>query len=373
MSVYLDHNASAPLRPEAAAAMAPWLDGRPGNASSVHGFGRAARSAVDRARRQVAALLGVDPHEILFTGSGTESVVTAIVGAARAAGPGPVVISGAEHSAGREAARMLEGVGRRVTWAAPGVDGVVPASAVRDALRDDTVLVSLIHAHNETGVIQPVPEAAAICRERGVKLHTDAVQSAGKVPVRAADLGADLISLAAHKLGGPQGVGALWVRGGTALAPLVPGAQESGRRGGTHNTAGIAGFGAAAEAAAGESWDHVTALRERLERAVAAAVPEAQVVGADARRLPNTTLFVFPPEAGPDLVPALDMAGYAVSVGSACASGAAEASPTLRAMGIPEARARTAVRVSLGHGNTEADVDGFVAALAGILGARTPR
>jgi cysteine desulfurase len=371
MSVYLDHNATSPLCDASHRAMEPFLGPRFGNVSSVHVFGQAARAAVDRARRQVKELLGAEEGDLIFTGSGTEAVFTAVVGACRAREDRGrhVVLSAIEHPAGIDAGRFLAGEGWDVTWVRPTGEGVVEPEAVETALGGETVLVSVIHANNETGVIQPVEEIARICREHDVLFHTDAVQSVGKVAIGVAEWGPDLLSIAAHKMGGPQGVGALWRKPGVRFQPLIPGTQEGGARGGTVSVATVVGFGAAAEWARtrGEEYRNETgALRDRLETTLSEITP-ARVTAAGSNRLPNTTHLTFDPDVGEDLVPALDMEGYAVSSGSACKSGSEDPSHVLLAMGIEPGRARTAVRASFGAGNHAEEVDGFVGALERVL------
>jgi cysteine desulfurase len=345
-----------------------------GNASSIHVFGQKASAAVDRARRQVKTLIGGSSGDLIFTGSGTEAVFLAMVGVARPTRERGchIVVSAVEHPAGIDAANHLLDRGWEVTWLSPDSSGRVTPESVSEAVRDDTVLVSVMHANNETGVIQPVEAIARICRSRGVSYHVDAVQSLGKIPVNAEGWDVDLLSIAAHKFGGPPGVGALWIRSDLELAPVIPGTQERGLRGGTHNLPGIVGFGAAAEVAgqelAGQA-NALEALRGRLEAGMGEAVPEATLTAAGSDRLPNTSHYTFDPGLGQDLVLALDVDGFAVSSGSACKSGSVNPSHVLLAMRLSPDRARTAIRVSLGHGNTPADVDRFVAAVAGLVNA----
>jgi cysteine desulfurase len=340
----------------------------PGNPSSAHRYGQEARAAVDAARRSVCALLGGPAGDLVFTGSGTESVLLGIVGAAAAADGGRrrIVLSAIEHTAGLDAAGLLAGRGWEVVWIVPEAAGEIGVEAVRAALDPRPALVSVMHANNETGVLQPVAAIAALCREHDVLFHVDAVQSVGKVPVAAEAWGADLVSVAAHKMGGPAGVGALWKRRVVPLRAQIPGSQEGGRRGGTHNVPALVGFGEAARAAGevlAKTAAGMDALRERFEAGVTEAVPAARVTGRDAARLPNTTHLTFDPACGADLVVALDLDGYAVSSGSACRAGSTDPSHVLLAMGMTPERARTAVRVSLGPGTTTADLDGLVDAL----------
>jgi len=352
--IYLDFNATAPLRAEALDAVTAAM-GEVGNASSVHGFGRAARARVERARRQVAALVGAAPGSVIFTSGGTEANNQALRAEAR-----PRAFAAAiEHEsvlAAREDAVPLPVL----------PDGRADLSALERMLAADDApaVVSLMLANNETGVIQPVAEAAAIAHRAGALLHCDAVQGAGKVPVDIAALGADLVSLSAHKIGGPQGVGALIAREGLAPARFVHGGgQERGMRAGTENVAGIAGFGAAAEAAAAEldRFAALAPLRDAMLRRLRDAVPDLVVFGEGAPRLPNTAKFAAPGLAAETQVMGMDLEGIAISAGSACSAGKVSVPYVLTAMGVDEALARCAVRVSLGWTTTEADIDAFVA------------
>lgn len=377
MSVYLDHNATTPLRDGVFDAMRPVLEGVFGNPASLHRPGQTARAAVDEARSRIRELVGGPAGQVTFTGSGTEAVHLAVTGAprARAGGRrGHIAVSAIEHRAAVDAAADLFDEDWEVSRIAVDREGVVHPETVRHVLRPDTVLVSVLHANNETGVIQPVEAIAALCRKRGVLFHMDAVQSAGKIPIRAADWGVDLVSLAAHKLGGPKGVGALWSAPGLALKPVIPGSAEGGRRGGTLNTAGIVGFGAAARLAVDPArrtaeGARLTALRDLLESRTAQ-IPGVRVTGAGSPRLPNTTHLTFAPGSVSDPVVGLDLAGFAVSSGSACAAGADEPSQVLLAMGLGHERARTAVRASLGPETREEDVLAFARALASLVDAR---
>jgi cysteine desulfurase len=374
MTVYLDHNATTPLDPRARAAMLPWLGERYGNPSSLHRFGQAARDAVEEAREQVAHLVAARPPEIVFTASGTEannSVVfgVAAVAAARRGGrPAHLVISAVEHPSIRAAAAHLAASGVEVTAVPPRSDGVVAAADFAAALRPDTCLACLMLANNELGTLQPVAEAAAACRERGIPLLCDAVQAAGKIEIDVGRLGADFLVLGAHKLHGPLGAAALWMRRGADLpSHLVGGSQERRRRAGTENVPAIAGFGAAAAAAVAELGAraaHLAALRDRLEAGLAARVPDTVVHCREAPRLPNTSHFACAGVEGEALLIRLDLAGYAVSTGSACSSGVVEPSRTLLAAGIPAAEALSSLRVSFGAGNRPHEVDAFLDELA---------
>lgn len=363
--LYLDHNASVPLRPEARAAMTAAFDVA-GNASSVHSEGRAARAIMEHAREQVARLINAKPGEVVFTSGATEANNTVA-----AAGWGRIFVAGIEHES---VALPVRASGAEIRDIPVGRDGVAEVSAIADAvLRGNAatgrVLVTLQLANNETGVLQPVAETAAFAREHGLISHSDGAQAGGRIAIDFAALGVDALSMSSHKLGGPQGVGALVIRDGVALSPLLKGGgQERRRRAGTENVAGVAGFGAAAEAARADlaKADAVAALRDRLEAGVRELSPNAVVIGAGAPRLPNTSNISADGMRAETLVIKLDLAGIAVSSGSACSSGKVGASEVLRAMGISDEIARAAIRVSLGPENTEADVARFLAAWAEI-------
>ncbi|MEC9363792.1 MAG: cysteine desulfurase family protein [Pseudomonadota bacterium] len=370
MPAYLDHNATTRVDPRVLEAMLPYLSGPYGNASSLHRFGRAARDAVERARVQVASLVGAQPGEVVWTSGGTESNNLAIKGVA-ALHPGRVLYGATEHPAVMEAAEAL-GDQRTVEAVAVDGQGLVdwPAFA-RQLERGPVALVALMRANNETGVIQDVARAAPIVRAAGARLHVDAVQAAGKMALDFEALGADLMSLSSHKLYGPKGIGALVRRAGIDLWPLHHGGpQEKGLRGGTENVAAIVGFGEAAELAERE-WQaragHVGVLRERLEAALRE-LPGVVIFGAQVERLPNTVQFALPGYDGEALLMQLDRKGFAVSSGSACASGKGEPSHVLLAMGLSREIARGAIRVSLGVASTAEEVDGFVDALR-VLGS----
>lgn len=367
MATYLDHNATTPLDERVLEAMLPHLRAGFGNPSSLHGFGRAARAALDRAREQVGALVGAHPSQVVFTSGGTEANNTALKGAAARAPGGAIAVSAVEHASVLEPAAALGRQGHEVTRVAVDGDGRVTAEALATALAGTPALVSVMAANNETGTVQDIAAIAAAARERGALFHTDAVQMAGKLPLDFAASGAHLMSLSAHKLYGPKGVGALVVDKAVDWEPLLHGGgQERGRRGGTENLAGIVGFGRAAELAAAELADHqgrMQALRDRLEARLAEAVPEALVLAPEAERLPNTVMLAVPGLDGETLLLGLDQAGFAVSSGAACGSAKTEPSHVLAAMGIPNETAQCSLRVTLGRDNTEEDVDAFVAAL----------
>ncbi len=373
---YLDHNATTPVRPEVVDAMLPWLRDGYGNPSSVYALGQRARAAVERAREHVAALVGAaDPGEIIFTSGGSESDVLAVSGAAWQARDESggrrrrVVTTRIEHDALRLLGSQLRRRGFEVLEADCGADGATRAEALSALLDDATAVVSVMHANNETGVLQPVAAAAAAARAQGALCHCDAVQSLGKIPVDVKALGVDLLALSGHKLNAPKGVGALYVRRGVRLAPVVTGHQERDRRGGTENVAGVVALGAACELARRElsaAAAHALALRRRVE-AGALAIAGARLNGDPERRLPNTSHLSFPGLDGHSLVVALDLEGVCVSSGPACSSGASTPSHVLSAMGVTPDLATSSIRVSVGWGTTDADIDRFLAVLPGAV------
>jgi cysteine desulfurase len=370
---YLDHNASSPLRPEASAAILAALE-RHGNASSLHAEGRSARSLVEDARAEVAALAGVEPKRIVLTSGGSEAIASAIGGVVSASERrGRIVVATIEHSAVLEGARLAakRGAGLAVEEVPCERSGRVDPERFLATLGKDVVLAALQLANNETGVLQPVEPIGEACRRLGVPLLVDAVQAAGKHPLGGALARADLVAISSHKLGGPQGAGALVVRDGARLDPLIPGgAQERRRRGGTEAVAAIAGFGAAAGAARRDVADEgrrLAGIRDRLESRLRERFPGARIHGSDAARLSNTTSFAIPGVQGELLAIALDLEGIAVSTGSACASGAVEPSHVLRAMGYTDAESRETVRVSTGWSTTESDVDRLLYVLPSIV------
>ena len=364
--IYLDYNATTPLDPAVIDAMRPYQEIHFGNPSSGHAYGRTAQAGVVAARAQVAALLGCDPDEVVFTGGGSEADNHALVGVALAHRErgNHLITTQIEHPAVLETCRYLERrLGFRVTYLSVDEQGQVEPAAVEAAITPRTLLVSVMHANNETGVLQPVAAVAAIARRHGVLVHTDAAQSVGKVPVDVAALGVDLLAVAGHKLYAPKGVGVLYVRRGTVLDPLVHGAEhEGGRRAGTENVAGIVGLGAAcavAQARLPADLPRLTALRDRLEEALA--VADWKRNGHPTERLPNTLNVSLTGAVGEDVLQSAPT--VAASTGSACHSGHTEPSAVLLAMRLPRARALGAVRLSLGRWTTAADIDHAAAAL----------
>jgi cysteine desulfurase len=364
MAIYLDHAATSPLRPEVLEAMLPYLREHHGNPSSIHASGRRARQGLDEARETIARLLGVKPREIVFTSGGTEADNLAVKGAAWAgsAHGRHIVTSAVEHKAVLNAAAVLERQGFAVTYLPVDRYGRVDPADVAAAITDRTSLVSVQAANNEVGTIQPVAEIGAICRERRVPFHTDAVQAAAfGVPTPDA-WQASLVSLSAHKLGGPKGVGALYIRQGTPLLPqLSGGSQERQRRAGTEDVAGIAGFAAAMRLAADKPSDP-SPLRDRLIRGLLA-LPDVELTGHPTERLPNSASAVIAGVEGGDLVAALDLEGIEASTGSACTTGSVEPSHVLLAMGIDPQLAHGSLRLTLGPETTEADIDRTLTAL----------
>lgn len=367
--IYFDHAATTPPRPEVIAAMEPYLWEKWGNPSSLHATGVWALEGLERARQQVATLLGAEAEEIVFTGSGTEADNHALIGAwlaGRERGD-HIITTAIEHHAIEHSAQFLEAQGVRITYLPVDRHGAVDPGAVRAALTDHTLLVSVMHANNEIGTLQPVHEIGAMCRDHGVLFHTDAVQTAGHVPINVQEMEADLLSLSAHKLYGPKGVGALFVRQGVALASyLHGGGQERGRRASTENVAGIVGLGEAARLARLEQAQegaHTTALREAVIQGVLERVPGSLPTGHPTRRLPNSASFCLPGVDGHVLVRELDAAGFAVSSGSACTSGSSKPSHVLTALGLAPEVALGSLRVSLGRSNTREQVARFLEAL----------
>jgi cysteine desulfurase len=369
--VYLDNNATTPVLPEVFEAMRPFYLERFGNASSIHHYGQHARAAVEKARAAVAALFNARPAEVVFTSGGTEGDNTAIFGLV--AKGDHVITSTIEHSAVLNTCKRLEQMGCEVTCVPVNGRCEIDPDEVRKALRPNTRLISIMMANNETGVLQPVEEIGKIAREADVFFHTDAVQAAGKVPIDVEKIGCDVLSISGHKIHAPQGTGAMYIRKGTLIQPLIyGGSHERQRRAGTENLPGIVGLGKAAELAT--EWlksggpAEMAAMRDRLQERVLAEVEAAGVNGAGATRVPNTTNLWFDYIEGEALVIALDLKGLAVSSGAACSSGAIEPSHVLLAMGLPHERARSSVRISLGKQTTQEDVDFAIGVIPETVG-----
>ena len=374
MRVYFDYNATTPPAPEVLEAIVRATRDQFGNASSVHHFGQQAKAVLDEARSAVAALVGGDPSEVVFTGGGTESDNFAIRGAAEALEPTGrkhLIASAIEHEAVLNTLKALARHGWRTTLVPVDRTGVASPDRLREIITDDTALVSVMHANNEIGTIQPIAEMARIAHERGALMHTDAVQSVGKIPVDVRALGVDLLSLSAHKFNGPKGAGALWVKRGTRMLPILTGGKhERSRRAGTENVPALAGLGVAAHLAIGKMAAEsvrVGVLRDRLEAGILRGVPATVVNGEPQMRVPNTTNISFDRVEAESLLIALDLDGIAVSTGSACSSGTLEPSHVLRAMGFPAHRTQNSLRFSLGVFSTEGEVDRVIEVLPRLV------
>jgi len=377
MRVYLDYNATTPVDPAVLAAMVQYFTENFGNAGSVHTPGQSARAAVDAARESVAALIGATPNEIVFTSGGTEADNLAIFGAV-AASPKPrkhVITTAIDHHAVLHSCEELARQGVEVTVVdvgrGPDSQGVVDPDQIRRALRPGTVLITVMHANNELGTIQPIEEIGRIATEAGVCFHCDAVQSAGKVPLDVKKLGVDLLSISAHKFCGPKGVGALYVRSSTRIVPRAWGGHaERDRRAGTENVPSIVGIGKAAELARvklPEDSARIRALRDRLETALLERIPNARVNGDRSRRVPNTSNLAFPGAGGEAMLIALDLQGIACSTGAACSSGSTEPSHVLLAAGLSHDDARSTVRFSLGRATTPEEIDYAISVIPGVV------
>jgi len=375
---YFDHNATTPPDPIVVEAVAGALKEDFGNPSSVHHFGQRAKAILDDARTAVGALIGGEPAEVVFTSGGTESDNMALRGAAEAIAAASaatprrhIITSSIEHEAVLNTVKALARQGWTATLLPVDASGIISPAALAGAITRETAIVSLMHANNEIGTIQPIADLAAIAHEHGAIVHTDAVQSVAKIPVNVAALGVDLLTLSAHKFNGPKGVGALWIRRGTRLVSTMTGGKhERNRRGGTENVPGIAGLGAAARLARkkldGET-PRLAALRDRLERGILERVSGTVVNGALSPRVPNTTNISFDGVEAESLLIALDLEGFAVSTGSACSSGTLEPSHVLRAMGLPSHRTQNSIRFSLGAGNTDQEIDALLAKLPAVV------
>ena len=359
--VYLDHNASTPVHPEVLAAMLPYFGDLYGNPSSIHGFGRDARDAVDAARQTIAGFLGVAQEELLFTSGGTESDNLAVKGVALAQKSGHIITSQVEHHAVLRTCQALERTGFAVTYLPVDGDGLVDPDDVRKALRPDTILITIMYANSEVGTIMPIDEIGRIAGERGIPLHVDAVQTFGKVPFSVRDLGISLLSCSAHKIYGPKGIGGLYVRKGTRMVSIQHGGEhERRRRAGTENVPAIVGFGRAVAVRARDMADEavrVGGLRERLWAGVRERVADVRLNGHPTRRVPGTLNMSFRGIEAESLILALDLKGIGASAGSACTSGSLEPSYVLTAMGVPTEWALGALRLSLGRSTSREDVD----------------
>jgi cysteine desulfurase len=374
MRFYFDHNATTPPDPAVIDAVQRALAEDFGNPSSVHHFGQRAKAVLDEARSAVGDLIGAETAELVFTSGGTEADNLALRGAAEALESGGrrrLITSSIEHEAVLNTLKVLSRRGWSVTLLPVDATGIVSPAALEDVIDDQTALVSVMHANNEIGTIQPIETLASIAHAHGALFHTDAVQTAGKIPVNVRALGVDLLSLSAHKFYGPKGTGALWIKRGTRMmSTMTGGKHERNRRGGTENVPGHAGLGVAARLARTKLTSdaaRVGALRDRLERGILERVPGTLLNGAPAPRVPNTTNISFDGVEAESLLIALDLEGFAVSTGSACSSGTLEPSHVLRAMGLPSHRTQNSIRFSLGAGNTEAQVDALIAKLPAVV------
>lgn len=362
--VYLDHSATTPVRPEVLEAMLPFLKEEAfGNPSTIYSYGREAKKALDEAREKVAGLIGARPEEIVFTSGGTEADNLALIGTAAANEKKGrhIITSSIEHHAVLHTAQYLMRQGFKVTFLPVTPEGLVRVEDVEEAITDETILISVMHVNNEVGTIQPIKEIGHLARERGIVFHTDAVQSVGKIPVNVDELNVDLLSASAHKIYGPKGVGCLYIRKGTKITPILHGGgQERKRRAGTENMPGIVGFGRAAELARQEfpqEMPRLKALRDRLIKGILERIEDVQVNGDLEKRVATNANFSFRYVEGESLLLSLDMKGICASSGSACTSGSLDPSHVLLAMGIPHEVAHGSVRMTLGRGNTEADID----------------
>lgn len=361
--VYLDNAATTALSPKVLEKMMPYLTDIYGNASSPHSFGQTARIGVEHAREQVARAINADPSEIVFTGCGTESDNTVLFGVAeRYAKKGDhIITTNVEHHAILHSCAALEKKGIRVTYLPVDKDGLVTPEQVRDAITDKTILVSAMFANNEVGTIMPIPEIAAVCHEKGVLFHTDAVQAAGHIPIDVKAMGIDMLSISGHKFHGPKGVGVLYERKGIRLPSyIIGGEQEKGRRAGTENVAGIVGLGEALELAVtnmSETSARMTRMRDRLIEGIEATIPEVKLNGHRTKRLPNNVNFSIKYIEGESILLMLDMAGIAASSGSACTSGSLDPSHVLLALGLTHEVAHGSVRMTLGDDTTDEDID----------------
>jgi len=371
--VYLDHNATTPTHPEVVKAMLPYFEEVFGNASSIHQFGQQARKAIDEAREKVAEFIGAKPEEIVFTSGGTESNNLAIKGIlyANESKGKHIITSSIEHHSVLNPCKYLEKKGFKVTYLPVDKYGVIEPEGVKEAISNETILISIMHANNEVGTIESITEIGTIAKEKGIHFHTDAVQSVGKIPVNVNELNVDLLSLSGHKIYGPKGIGALYIRKGTRIQPLIHGGHhEKNRRAGTENVPAIVGLGKAIEIV-NETMEtgliHLTNLRNKLCSGIGEKIDHVQLNGHPGKRLPNTLNISFEFVEGESIILNLDMKGVAVSSGSACTSGSLEPSYVLKAMGVEPAIAQGSIRFSLGKDNTEEDIDYVLEILPEII------
>ena len=375
MRIYLDHNATTPLDPSVADAVSATLRNDFGNPSSVHHFGQRAKQLVDKARSTVASLIEAEPLEIVFTSGGTEADNLAIRGAAdamKSTGRTHLITSAIEHEAVLNTIKALDRQGWQTTLLPVDANGIVSVEDLTRIINDKTALVSVMHANNEIGTIQPITDLAEVAHKHGALFHTDAIQSVGKVPVSVKTLGADLLSLSAHKFNGPKGVGALWLKRGVRLTTVQTGGRhERNRRAGTENVPGLVGMGIASELAQQKltkSNQDFSTLRDLLEERILQGVSDTTINGLRNRRVPNTSNISFAGLEAESLLIALDLEGVAVSTGSACSSGSLEPSHVLRAMGLPSNRVQSSIRFSLGTGNSRADIERLISILPALVG-----
>ncbi|AUB59641.1 cysteine desulfurase NifS [Methanobacterium subterraneum] len=370
---YMDHSATSPVDPEVLEAMLPYFKESFGNASTLYSLGREARTAMEKARKQVASLIGARAEEVYFTSGGTESDNLAIKGTiSRLKGKGNHIITSAiEHPAVEETCKYLEKNGYTVTYLPVGEDGIVKMEDLKESTREDTILITIMHANNEIGTIQPIKEIGALAREKGILFHTDAVQSVGKIPVNVEDMNVDLLSISAHKLHGPKGVGALYIRKGVRIDPLFHGGgHERGVRPGTENIPGIVGLGKACQLAEEnlyENMEYVASLRDQLIKGVLGSIEQSFLNGHPTKRLPNNANFRFSSIEGESLILQLDFKGINASTGSACSSNKLEPSHVLMAIGLEEVDAHGSLRISLGKENTPKDIDSSIVVIKEVV------
>ena len=370
---YMDHSATSPVNPEVLKEMLPYFTESFGNASTLYALGREARTAMEKARKQVASLIGAQPEEVYFTSGGTESDNIAIKGtASKLKNKGNhIITSDIEHPAVEETCKYLEKNGYQVTYLPVGEEGIVKVSDVEAAITPETILITVMHANNEIGTIQPIKEIGALAREKGIYFHTDAVQSVGKIPVNVGDMNVDMLSISAHKLYGPKGIGALYIRKGVRIDPLLHGGgHERGMRPGTENIPGIVGLGKACQIAEDnleKNMEYVSSLRDRLIKGVLGKIEQSYLNGHPTKRLPNNANFRFSSIEGESLVLQLDAKGINASTGSACSSKKLEPSHVLMAIGLKEVDAHGSLRISLGTENTPQDIDYTIDAIDEVV------